>query len=154
VSHARAAGAIASLLLHAALLAAIVARQVIPADTGVDVQPARDGEEMEMRLLPAEDGDGDGPACEHSYRGIGVMVGFSGLVEEVVSGGPADHAGMRVGDRFLNDSTFLRDQYAVGRTLSLRIERDGQQLDLPVRIGKVCYEGGGSASIPHLVEHP
>lgn len=152
MSAARVAGAGASLLIHAALFAQLLAVSVPAAESGVPVMTRPDSGDLDWRLIPTQIGDGIGLACEGSYRGIGVVVEYSGRVSEVVTGGPADRAGMRVGDRFLNDGMFIRDQYPLGHELVLRLERDGQRIDMPVLVGRVCYET--AQSIPHLREHP
>jgi predicted metalloprotease with PDZ domain len=141
---ARVAGCCGTVLVHAALLAAMVASPA-PADqppVPTGLKSETDGLDDEgIRLLPSV--AGVGLACSHSYIGIGVMVSsFGGLIVEVSPGGPADRAGMQIGDRFLNDAMFIRDQYEAGRELTLRMERDGQRIDLPVRVGRVCYDEG------------
>jgi len=141
VNTARVAGCCGTVLVHAALLAAMVASPAPvqpPVPTGLKSET--DGREDEgMRLLPSAVG-AIGLACAHSYIGIGVMVSsFGGLIVEVSPGGPADRAGMQIGDRFLNADRFRRDSYTPGQEMPLAIERDGQRLDLVARVGKVCY---------------
>lgn len=150
---ARITGASASVLLHAALLVALT--MTLPSaqpPAGVSIPPKADEGEVDMHLIPQVEGDGSGLSCEHSYHGIGVVLAFGSTVSEVVPGGPADTAGLRVGDELLNGEIFVRDAYAIGREFSLRITRRGDRMDLPVRIGKVCYDS--PSSIPHLREAP
>ena len=68
------------------------------------------------------------------------MHAFSGYVLEVAPGSPADRAGLRVGDRWLNDDSFTRDGRAIGDSVVIKIERDGQRVDLPARVGRICYD--------------
>jgi len=138
---ARVAGCCGTVLVHAALLAAMVASPA-PADqppVPTGLKSETDGLDDEgIRLLPSV--AGVGLSCAHSYIGIGVMVSsFGGLIVEVSPGGPADRAGMRVGDVFLNAERFRRDSYTPGQEMPLAIERDGQRIDLMARVGKVCY---------------
>jgi predicted metalloprotease with PDZ domain len=149
--NARALGACGSALVHASLLLAFITPEP-EAVAEVQAPSKAENDEMEMRLLPATD-DGDGMACDGAYTGIGVVTTYSGMVDEVVPGGPADRAGMHIGDHWLNPETFARDQYSIGRQLVLRVERHGVRLDLPVRIGRVCFERGAQ-SVPHLKEVP
>lgn len=129
------------MLVHAALLLAF-AGQAASGQAGgtVSVRPENLGDDERMHLLPSPTGDGDGLACANRYRGIGSEVSYSGRVSAVVPGGPADLAGMRVGDRFMNQEMFERDQYEIGRQLVLRLERDGVLIELPVRIDRICYD--------------
>lgn len=150
--NARAIGASASVLLHVALVLAFVWTAPEPTkETTAEPKKAEKNDEMEMRLIPASEG-GDGLACDGSYRGIGVVTNWGGNVEEVVSGGPADRAGMHIGDVFLNAEMFSRDLYSVGRDLVLKVDRHGVRLDLPVRIGRICFEQPRGA--PHPKDHP
>lgn len=140
MSAARTAGAIGTVLLHGVLLATLAIDPPPLAEPPIPVSAERPGgnEDKEMRLVPTPP-VGTGLACANSYSGIGVMVSYSGYVLEVVAGGPAELSGMRVGDQFLNADMFVRDTYSVGRQLALRIERDGQRMDLQVRIDRICY---------------
>lgn len=134
---ARIVGAGVSAAIHAALL--IQLPVAVPVEPPRALPPAKDSGERDMRLLPSLPA-GLGLACAGHYRGIGVVISWSGYVREVVAGGPADRAGLRAGDRFLNDSIFLRDQYPLNTALALRIERDGQPMNLPVRIDRICFD--------------
>jgi hypothetical protein len=147
--NARLVGAAGSVLLHATLFGTFPATQ--PAHTAL-TGATPPGEDVAMRLLPSEDSDGAGTGCQHSYRGIGIVSTYAGWIEEVVSGGPADKAGVQIGDRFLNGEMFRRDGYSLGRQLVIKVDRHGVRLDLPVVIGAVCYEE--PQTIPHLVERP
>ena len=143
----RVAGAVGSTAVHVAILLAMVWPQQPAAQPPVKATPQHNQDEADMVLVPESESYGDGLTCENWYRGIGVIVGFTGLVEEVVERGPADRAGLKVGDRFFNEQLFIRDAYAIGHRLTLRIERGGSTMELPVTIGRVCY------STPHTIPH-
>jgi S1-C subfamily serine protease len=134
----RLVGACASILLHLSLLLSGGARQPQGETTASALRVER-AEDEAMQLLASATGDGNGDGCPHSYRGIGVVI-WDGTVIEVVSESPADRAGMRVGDYFMNADMFARNEYQLGRSLVLRVRRQGTLLELPVRIGKVCYD--------------
>lgn len=153
MSAAKLSGGLGSMLVHAAVVFALL--PAIPAKSpAAPAKPVahRSNEEADMVLIPESVSYGDGLSCPEWYRGIGVIVGFSGLVEEVVERGPADRAGLKVGDRFFNEQIFIRDRYAIGHALTLRVERDGREMELPVTIGRVCYST--QHTIPHLTEGP
>ncbi len=138
MSAARIVGATASVLVHAAMLVTLPAAKAIEPPKPVPVTQERDSD---IRLRSTSAGS-DGLSCQATYAGIGAIVSWSGYVREVVAGGPADDAGMRVGDKFLNEGLFGRDRYALELPMVLKVERDGQRLDLPVRIGRICFERG------------
>jgi len=137
---ARLVGAVASGLIHAAMLVTLPAAQPLTEPPHA-VMPKDGTDESAWRLLPSLPA-GVGLACAEHYRGIGAITSWSGYVREVVSGGPAEKAGLRVGDRFMNDAQFMRDFYPIGKQLSLRIERDGKSMDLPVQIDRICFDKG------------
>lgn len=80
------------------------------------------------------------------------------LVAEVMSGSPADKAGLQAGDIVLEydgeDVTLSSDlppmvgRTPVGETASLEVMREGKQITLDVEIGKLPEEGNESASAP------
>jgi hypothetical protein len=150
---ARLTGASASLLIHAAVLVALAIHPAAPAqEQSTPVAAEKQGDDRDMQLLPTPEADGDGLACEGSYRGIGIRHWPNGEVVEVVAGGPADKAGLQVGDYLLSDALLQRDQYELGHRLPIRVEREGKQLTLLVYIGVICYET--PHTIPHLKETP
>lgn len=76
--------------------------------------------------------------CESYYMGIGIVhSSFLGKIVEVVPGGPADKAGIKVGDIPL-DSLEIRDKYEEGTQITIPILRDGIMYQIPVTIGKIC----------------
>jgi hypothetical protein len=144
MSAARFVGAGGSLLIHAVLL---VALNLAIHDSGggieIPVRPLADNALERVRMLGASDAGSNGDPCPNTYYGVGAKTSISGrgtTVLLVSPGGPADLAGLRVGDEWLNAAMFERDGYSPGRLLVLRVERDGRRFDLPVRIGRVCYE--------------
>lgn len=143
--NSRLVGAVGSMLLHAVLFGAFATTQPRHTELTGGSGPAED---VVMHLLPSEDSDGSGTGCPHSYRGIGIVSNYAGWVEEVVPGGPADKAGVQIGDKFLNGGMFRRDGFSLGRQVVIKVDRHGVRLDLPVVIDRVCYEE--PQTIPHL----
>jgi len=143
--NSRAVGAIGSAVLHAAPFASFGTTQSRHTEMTGGSGPAED---VVMRLLPSEDSDGAGIGCPHSYRGIGIVSTYAGWVDEVVPGGPADKAGVHIGDKFLNGDMFRRDGFSLGRQVVIKVDRHGVRMDLPTVIGRVCYEE--PQTIPHL----
>lgn len=154
MSTARIVGALCSLVLHAALVVPLLLKPVPPPPRPVPVTVP--GGDNDMRLLPSEDGKGLGANCPRTYRGVGITISLAGRVSEIVAGGPAAHSALQLGDQLMNDQIMLRDRYAIGRVIVLRVERDGQMVDVPVRIGLICYalESEFRSAIPHLNETP
>ncbi|MDK8464685.1 DegQ family serine endoprotease [Marinobacter sp. SS13-12] len=80
------------------------------------------------------------------------------LVAEVMSGSPAEKAGLRAGDIVLEydgeDVTLSSDlppmvgRTPIGETASLEVMREGKQITLDVEIGKLPEEGQERASAP------
>jgi serine protease Do len=70
----------------------------------------------------------------------------TGGQESVVSGSPADKAGLKAGDIITqvngtniderNSLTALLDQYPVGQTVNLKVLRDGKTQDIDVKLGE------------------
>jgi hypothetical protein len=150
---ARITGASASLMIHVACFVALVIQAPAPAqEQSTPVAAERDGDDRDMQLLPTPETDGDGLACEGSYRGIGIRHWPNGEVVEVVAGGPAERAGMKVGDYLLSDALLQRDQYELGHRIPVRVDRDGKQLSLLVYVGRICYSA--PHTVPHLRENP
>jgi predicted metalloprotease with PDZ domain len=78
--------------------------------------------------------------CDKHYLGIGVThSSLFGEITNVAPGGPADKAGIRVGDIPL-DSLNIRDKYPEGTVITIPILRDGITHNIPVTIGKICTE--------------
>lgn len=147
--NARIAGACGSAAVHVALLVGLLVTPPQPAaEQSTPVRGEREGEDIAMQLVATTDGS-DGLNCERSYRGIGIAH-WNNVINEVVAGGPAERAGAKVGDVLLNDSVFMRDQYPVGHRLPLRVQRQGEQIELVVHVGRVCYSV--AHTIPHLSE--
>lgn len=144
--NSRAIGALGSAVLHAAMFVSFGTAQ--PTRHTKMTVGDRLADDVVMRLLPSEDSDGSGAGCPHSYRGIGIVSTYAGWVEEVVPGGPADKAGVQIGDKLLNGDMFTRDGFSMGRHVVIKIDRHGVRIDLPVVIGRVCYEE--PQTIPHL----
>lgn len=77
--------------------------------------------------------------CPHYYAGIGIR--FSWLLREVIDvapGGPADRAGVRVGDILINDP--YNDRETIGETRTYTIKRGDQVINITMVTEKICGE--------------
>jgi predicted metalloprotease with PDZ domain len=133
-----------TVLLHAALAAALLVRctPAIPSEPPKKAESQQERKPIEIRLLPAgEEGDN---YCDSSYTGIGVMVSrLDGHIIDVAPGSPADRAGVKEGDIYLNADEFPPDSLKPGSRITLRIQRAGRTFNLQAVIGRVCYSGEG-----------
>ena len=77
-----------------------------------------------------------GLACAQTYQGIGVRIqpGSQEIIE-VAPGGPADIAGVHVGDFLLNEGSFYRD---TGTLVLVKVKRNGKELELKAFVNKIC----------------
>lgn len=142
----RLVAAAGTLALHAALLAVALVSCSEASQAKPPPKASQGGaEEVEVRLLPSV--EGDGPPCD-SYRGIGIRSEFTPLDEEgfirsvieISPGGPADRAGIRLGDQILNDHELGADRHPVGHRIVLQVLRDGIQLRIPVVTSHICQQ--------------
>jgi hypothetical protein len=145
MTSARFIGATAAVLVHLPLLLSLqMSRPDATEAVDVEAIASRGDSDDAIHPLPVSDWSGYGEPCQNSYRGVGARTAKHGpTVIHVVPGGPAEKAGLREGDEFLNESMFVRDGYSLGRLMVLRISRDGQRLDLPVTIGRICFAEDG-----------
>lgn len=129
-------GMVLTVLLHSLLLIpAIRCTEVVKPPPPQQEQAKK--EDLEIVFVSVgEEGE---KQCDASYVGIGVMNNIGGVIIEVASRSPAEKAGLRVGDIFLNADEFYPDRYTEGTTIVVRIERDGRELEIPIKVGKVCY---------------
>lgn len=136
----RAAAFSLTAVLHAALLAAALVR-CAPESKAAAAPPGTTERIAAVRLLPSEPGDSEMPACARTYRGIGITRwALSEGIKAIAKGGPADKAGLQVGDVILNDDELGADRYMVGHPVKLHIERAGRRLTVVVVIGRICFE--------------
>lgn len=78
--------------------------------------------------------------CDTFYMGIGVTYGsLFGKILDVALGGPADQAGILVGDTLL-DILDIKDKHPEGTTITIPILRDSIIHHIPVTIGKICID--------------
>lgn len=123
-------------LMHSSVLLSCNIREVKkPPPTQVKVIP-ENSDEREIKFTGT---GGNGLACQDHYIGIGVLVNWGSMqVQEVAPGGPADQAGVRVGDILLRDDPY--GMLEKGTKVEVPVERDGKKLILKATIGEVCYE--------------
>ncbi len=126
--------------VHAVLLVGMLPG-CTPLQDSAPKNPAPPGElEVSIHLLPSDESPAEeGPPCEF-YRGVGVITSFSGDVSEVAPGGPADKAGVLVGDVLLNRDEFSENRYEAGTPVVLHLDRNGQRLHLATTVRKICKE--------------
>lgn len=82
--------------------------------------------------------NGTGLSCEKSYRGVGFKDDWAGHIIEVAPGSPAEQAGIIVGDRLAQDDYYKN--LDIGTIVVMKIERNGQLMELTLRIDDICYE--------------
>jgi S1-C subfamily serine protease len=75
-----------------------------------------------------------------TYTGIGASVNQAGFIVDLAVGGPAEQAGLRPGDAILNLEDLPINVYAVGHPVSLKLLREGRQVEATVRIDAICNE--------------
>lgn len=125
--------------LHSLLAASALVRCTEPAAAQEHDKPKpREGEAIEVRLIPSTEDGENNLDCQKTYRGIGIKRSWGGRIFDVVPGGPADKAGIRVDDVMVNDALEI-DRYMVGHKVTVRVERDGRQFEVEVVIGRVCF---------------
>lgn len=77
--------------------------------------------------------------CDNFYIGIGITHGFiSNDVSEVVPGGPADKAGIKVGDVLLNSKLNIKDAFPIGTSVNIVILRNSIITTIPIKVNKIC----------------
>ena len=131
-----------ALLIHFAVMLAALSpscTQAVPPKK--HTPPAEQGEKvLQIKLLPSDETESETP-CADSYTGIGVNHS-STTITEVAPGGPADRAGIKAGDIFINEAEFWINQHPAGTLVVMRILRDGRELEFRLKIGRICYSQG------------
>ena len=138
---------IIALILSAALHLAAVLVATMPGCVGAGEKSPEKGEhpvqvkpEKPGNLEFVKAGTGDKIHCPKWYAGVGLLTNWSGFVTELAPGGPAELAGIRVGDNMLNASDFGRDRYPAGTVMPLTYLHDGIEHTIQITIGRVCYD--------------
>jgi predicted metalloprotease with PDZ domain len=128
-----------AIALHASLAAVALVR-CTETQKQEPPPPPQGAGEVDVKLIPSSDDESD-VYCADFYRGIGIRRNFGNYqIFEVVAGGPADKAGISVGDEILNDDVLGPNRYMVGHEITLHIRRDGREFPVQVRIGRICTE--------------
>ena len=96
-------------------------------------------------------------AAEPYYGIVGEDQGGRIVLTQITAEGPADEAGLQVGDVVLSYNEKQPENYAdwikatpdfaIGDTISLKIERDGKEQDLAVTLGKKPGSGPASTAV-------
>lgn len=146
---------IGSLLIHIIVLFVVLPKG---SKEKKDEQQGKDGKETaasihamlkppEVRIIEQQSKDKgkakpifvDDCKSKKYYTGIGIFSAF-GAVGEVAPGGPADKAGLRIGDTIMNREILGPDRYPEGTHLTLEIAREGnQRFKVDVTIEKICH---------------
>jgi predicted metalloprotease with PDZ domain len=128
--------------VHALILAVALVRCTpeVSAKPPPPPQAPQDERVLSVHLLPSgESVTENALACEYSYRGVG-FTGNGVRIESLAPGGPAESAGLQVGDVVLNSEVLGQDRYMVGHRLTLQISRSGRQFAVEVVIRRICFE--------------
>ncbi|MDQ6974249.1 MAG: RIP metalloprotease RseP [Mariprofundaceae bacterium] len=129
--------------------------------TTVAVDVARDGHVFSV-TMPVSAVDKDALLVNISEESLGLSLGMQVLVDSVVKGSPAEIAGLKVGDEFIQvgdkDLDGVRQlireiQSHAGQTLPLLVLRDGVRLRLQITPKAENERGVGKAGV-HLVSKP
>ena len=77
--------------------------------------------------------------CDDFYIGIGITHEFiSSKISRVVPNGPADKAGLKVGDAMLNSNLNIKDTFPIGTSVNIVILRNGITTVVPIKVDKIC----------------
>jgi hypothetical protein len=130
-----------TVLLHAAVLALLLHTVTVaprahaePPGSPVPVQLLTEGSDTITGT------QAHGKPCEKSYVGIGIQHWGESGVFQVAPGGPADRAGMLVGDAILNPEILGRDRHPEGTLLVLSIQRGARTITMPMRTERICED--------------
>ena len=75
----------------------------------------------------------------NSYDGIGVQYSqISGVISHVAAGGPADRAGIKVGDEFITPVWYM--DFKFNQKVEIIVKRDNVNLKFNVLIDRICKD--------------
>ena len=137
---------ISTILLHLLLLLAlvpVVSTQQPPAqqqkNESETAKSLRGGQGLVEAKIIAQNGY-SGPSCDGgSYVGIGILVGWGATIKSVGDNTPASRAGLKEGDMILNESD-LQMNWKGGEIVVLKIQRGQEQLEIAIKVEKICYD--------------
>ncbi|MDQ6995600.1 MAG: RIP metalloprotease RseP [Mariprofundaceae bacterium] len=134
-------------------------KQTVGTNIAVDVE--RDGHDFSV-TMPVHKANQDALLVNISEESLGLSLGTQVFVDSVVKASPAEAAGLKKGDEFIQvegkDLNGVRHlireiQAHAGQTLSLLVLRDGVRLRLHITPKAENEQGVGKAGV-HLVSKP
>jgi hypothetical protein len=124
-------------VLHVAVIVALLWRPTVEQQKKKVQQVALiDGTDLKFAVA-----DGRGLACDESYVGVGLKVRWDGTVLEVAPGGPAEKAGIVVGD-VIHKPWY--DEYEGGLYV-VRVVRGNETVRYKMKRERICLVADGRA---------
>lgn len=133
----RIAAATLSILLHLFLLAPFVRPTEESKPPPIVKPPSGSTKELDVTLLGSVDKNATKACPGRTYVGVGLKRMFD-MVISVAPNGPADRAGVMVGDNVLNFEVLAPDSYPVGYEVTLLIRREGRTKRFKMKTDKIC----------------
>lgn len=119
-----------ALLVHLLALAPLAVRSEEPEKKKPEVRLLGGNRDLVFRRL---EGTGTGLACADTYDGVGVRHNWGGQITDVAPGGPAERAGVKVGDEYVASG----DE---GAYRTLRYRQGGVERVLRVKRETICQD--------------
>lgn len=121
------------IIMHALVLVTLPVKQYIPVKPPVSIVEQQD--ENDWKFVVS---NGNGLSCPEYYMGVGFKYDWSNIVTEVEPSSPAERAGIMIGDRMISDENLKIMEE--GTHVMIKMSRNGQELDFPLTVSKICYE--------------
>jgi hypothetical protein len=125
-------------VLHVAVIVALLWRPIETVHQKRKVQQVALLEGTDLKFAAA---DGKGLGCDESYVGVGLKVRWDGTVIEVAPGGPAEKAGIVVGDVIHRP---WYDEYEGGLYV-VRVVRGNETVRYKMKRERICLVADGRA---------